>query len=1340
MAVYIYKNTHYKIQSYLEWDKKTLSRAQMIYHFYSSSNRFMLTAFHRNLHRFARSLALLSVKAPKFEGLSKQFPAVVWLERELNEMFGILFTSHKDFRRLLTDYSFPSFPLRKNYVLNIIWNPVFSQGANAIIRNTSYNMASTVEELGKLREFQVKESNSQEKVKCNSLPNIQDDLKENEIVKGMLNSAQEIKKQIRDYILKKEITGIDKKDVDYSKQFYTMEDKVYYLNTFQKDAIYGIITTPHKSDYSKKLLEQSSIHITGIYDIISKILESLEAEINHINIEKLDNHKRLGFLGKIFEKLEKKSMVKAIIKVCEFHLYRKHLVKHRQEQHDNDNEETDLLYFNFCLDIGRSLALMYWQETFYKLRYEFIRIPLIRPVTKKFIISSITNQIRKAKYLPLTKLLNEHSSKDSNMFVLKLSTILMNKARNIGDDVHKSNLKIKISLQDDLERYYTNLGILIVESLISTESEKKIFTKTLKRFKREGNEHIKIKTPYILDYEEGLETELNLSAAYYKPPLARSQVTAFIKDPTLGVVEIDSIKIDLKVSADLVDDSKNLYHTKLTPKMRQILKDSLQHYCIDKDFFDAFLIDFERTLTNSASSEETQVWIDAIYGINFSNVLRDITGGELRNNLLKRLCEYAMNFTIYVERKDDKLSLIYAIKTYANMKSLPEDITVQTVLTSLYSKITSIKMYFIGLLNELEIYKDFNYFLIPKTVSYTGRIFDLLYYLSLQRHKIVHGFVLLRVSKKAEVTKDNFNQVKETFSNILHNRAIKEELDQVTYSMYTDDLINKKSAYILSFCKDNDTSVKEIKAFIECAKTTEILNINDTLAFLSKHIKKTKNIVKVTNLLFNYIKTNPNVGHVYEVDATNSVYQVIAMLFNDKALAESVNLTGNSDKDLYIQFLESMQKSFNQFAADRAILSRPDITSDTNHKVASILSDIINLEFPDEAKFRPIIRKLKGIKTKKKTVVSARTERQSEARKLIAETFKKAVKTNIRNFDKLFPKRKVTEELNYFSSTTIEEYSWLDNSLLSYYKKCLNYRQDPIALTIYTTVLVKAYNSLRKLLEDPVFSQLNLFQNRLLVKGQIMTYAYGAGNPLRIKVMKQFITEALLNNGILTPNKQAINRLVECIIRYFENWKDVNLRSAISLRQLSSIMGQAVETDIHVRTPYMHWNMHPLKSHKVAMYVRTIRGERIHRIIYQRSTPDFDGKKVAKSFGAVFIHGGDALIAHMFLDKSLEVRDKLGSMGLTLVWYLNHDSMGYNHTMQYFINYVIRACYSQFYCDKDRLIGSYKDIMAYNQSTVLGSLSLEVKNDAYHLMTKFFYSPKDANYFEGIFNNPNIMK
>ena len=53
----------------------------------------------------------------QISSLTKIFPSANWMEREIFDMYGVKFTDLPDLRRILTDYGFEGYPLRKDFPL-----------------------------------------------------------------------------------------------------------------------------------------------------------------------------------------------------------------------------------------------------------------------------------------------------------------------------------------------------------------------------------------------------------------------------------------------------------------------------------------------------------------------------------------------------------------------------------------------------------------------------------------------------------------------------------------------------------------------------------------------------------------------------------------------------------------------------------------------------------------------------------------------------------------------------------------------------------------------------------------------------------------------------------------------------------------------------------------------------------------------------------------------------------------------------------------------------------------------------------------------------------------------
>jgi len=86
--------------------------------YWSKSSRFhLLYCF---LSTFLNARLYLYVHLSKdniIPSVSNIFASADWLEREVWDMYGIFFENHLDLRRIITDYGFEGFPLRKDFPL-----------------------------------------------------------------------------------------------------------------------------------------------------------------------------------------------------------------------------------------------------------------------------------------------------------------------------------------------------------------------------------------------------------------------------------------------------------------------------------------------------------------------------------------------------------------------------------------------------------------------------------------------------------------------------------------------------------------------------------------------------------------------------------------------------------------------------------------------------------------------------------------------------------------------------------------------------------------------------------------------------------------------------------------------------------------------------------------------------------------------------------------------------------------------------------------------------------------------------------------------------------------------
>jgi NADH:ubiquinone oxidoreductase subunit C len=129
---------------------KTTGKLYLIYIFLSVHSR----------QRIIVKMPILDSMTPTVMSLNDVFYNANWLEREVFDMFGVIFVMHPDLRRILTDYGFNYHPLLKTYPVTGFFESCYSYKKKRVIMQ---NLQLTQQ----LRTFEFTNNNIPVKLKHN---------------------------------------------------------------------------------------------------------------------------------------------------------------------------------------------------------------------------------------------------------------------------------------------------------------------------------------------------------------------------------------------------------------------------------------------------------------------------------------------------------------------------------------------------------------------------------------------------------------------------------------------------------------------------------------------------------------------------------------------------------------------------------------------------------------------------------------------------------------------------------------------------------------------------------------------------------------------------------------------------------------------------------------------------------------------------------------------------------------------------------------------------------------------------------------------------------------------
>jgi hypothetical protein len=279
-----------------------------------------------------------------------------------------------------------------------------------------------------------------------------------------------------------------------------------------------------------------------------------------------------------------------------------------------------------------------------------------------------------------------------------------------------------------------------------------------------------------------------------------------------------------------------------SPALEEILEHNAK-YKVALDNYEGFLRYMEEVLDLPFDKDDPSIQAFlCLYTLDFKEILENTQSP----GTVERLMRFGL-----------KLDILFDKDLLAECKKTSES------CLRLYNVIISYK-YYQGLLNDLAIFSRFNYFYLPRSISSTGRVFTIPYFMNLQNFKLTKAFIIMH--KVSDINVKNYDSVMGAILSVIKTEELRNKLKEYSFDDYTLKTKELMRKYILDFLQNktqHDNYPKD--------KT-----YREQIDWLKSHIKKPKESF-YARLLYNSFYNDTGISLIYELDATSSGLQIIGM-------------------------------------------------------------------------------------------------------------------------------------------------------------------------------------------------------------------------------------------------------------------------------------------------------------------------------------------------------------------------------------------------------------------------------------------------------------------------------